>query len=324
MHDAVLKAAFEADRARVQSHMASSSTDLTPIQKLHALLDDTVAATPSRWARHGPLGLNGSLKLRFGSVAADAEQVNDYSRLAASLGARNVSVCEIGFNAGHSAAVWLTSNPHLTLHTFDIFGKNDRAKRRCLELLQKRFPNRIVAHAGDSLVTVPAATVSPPCAIVHVDGMHSYLNVIGDAIQLSRHAEPDARFVFDDQCALSACDARSITPVEPTIATCDLARSGLLELVSTTRSASGRGWSVYRAGAALASRAVRSLPNVDGDVFKRFQLPCSRPCQIVLNAKDAVSRAVQTEWSRPQGESTRSYRDRVALTQRRLRPPGCL
>ena len=70
MHDAVLKAAFEADRARVQSHMASSSTDLTPIQKLHALLDDTVAATPSRWARHGPLGLNGSLKLRFGSVAS--------------------------------------------------------------------------------------------------------------------------------------------------------------------------------------------------------------------------------------------------------------
>ena len=85
------------------------------------------------------------------SVAADAEQVDAYARLAASLGARNVSVCEIGFNVGHSAAVWLTSNPHLTLHTFDIFGKNDRAKRRCLELLQEHFPNRIVAHAGEHI-----------------------------------------------------------------------------------------------------------------------------------------------------------------------------
>lgn len=203
MASATLQAAFDAELSGVRALLAAPAQ--TPLEALHALLDATVASTPRRNRRGGnaTLGTDSALRLRTGSVAAHAEQVAAYASLAMSLGRANVSVCEVGFNAGHSAAVWLSSNPHLTLHTFDFFGASDRAMRRCLDVLTRTFPGRLVAHAGDSLRVVGslATKLEPPCALVHVDGRHSYFNVLADAMQLSAHTTgADALYLFDDQC----------------------------------------------------------------------------------------------------------------------------
>ena len=49
-------------------------------------------------------------------------------------------------------------------------------------------------------MTVSAATVSPPCAIVHVDGMHSYLNVIGDSGTRSLVGRPEIKIMLGCHC----------------------------------------------------------------------------------------------------------------------------
>ena len=111
--------------------------------------------------------------IRVGSIGVDLPQQSFYWRVAASPSIRHV--CEVGFNGGHSAALWLSANPRAVLTTFDLF--SDQATgfmRPNLELLQRRFPGRITAHQGNSLRTIKERSLVAPCDLVHVDGRHSY------------------------------------------------------------------------------------------------------------------------------------------------------
>jgi len=203
--------------------------------------------------------------LRLGSIAANSEQVRLYSALAESLGA-NKTVCEVGFNAGHSAAVWLLASPTSELHTFDIFSA--RTSLSCLKHLQRRFPGRLTAHRGDSLSTVPHARLPRPCDLIHIDGRHSFLNVVADAVNmLAHHATPHTQLVFDDQCNAAACNATSTVAGEPTLATCELERAGFLQsapLHAATRQEAG----LVPEAAPLATRSALSTSLVR--VGRRF------------------------------------------------------
>ena len=53
---------------------------------------------------------------RMGSVAASRPQTDFYARLAGSPAIR--TICEVGFNAGHSTAIWLASNPTGVVRSF--------------------------------------------------------------------------------------------------------------------------------------------------------------------------------------------------------------
>jgi|UniRef100_A0A7S3BNT3 hypothetical protein len=57
---------------------------------------------------------------------------------------------EVGFNAGHSAALALTANPTLEYEGFDLCAHNYTA--RCYDLLAHRFPGRVSLTCGDSVV----------------------------------------------------------------------------------------------------------------------------------------------------------------------------
>ena len=62
------------------------------------------------------------------------------------------TVCEVGFNAGHSAAALLWQN-NATLLEFDVQALPYSAA--CLETVRERFPDRVRMYTGDSLVTLP-------------------------------------------------------------------------------------------------------------------------------------------------------------------------
>jgi hypothetical protein len=52
-------------------------------------------------------------------------------------------VCEVGFNAGYSTAVWLASNPLLKVISFDLpFYLGDYGPS-CAEFLRSKFPGRL-------------------------------------------------------------------------------------------------------------------------------------------------------------------------------------
>mmetsp|Transcript_3257 Transcript_3257/g.6820 ORF Transcript_3257/g.6820 Transcript_3257/m.6820 type:complete len:369 (-) Transcript_3257:373-1479(-) len=181
--------------------------------------------------------------MRLGSIAAHRPQVDFYTRTAASPLIR--TVCEVGFNAGHSTAVWLLANPTLVVHSFDLI--STPFAQACLTHLQARFPGRLISHRGDSTRTVPtwSATIRnqtsaslqrfSSCDLIHVDGRHSYLNTLTDFLNLLPAANPAAVVAFDDQCDPNRCDANRIQDVryQPTLAVCDLLSARYLAPLTT-------------------------------------------------------------------------------------------
>jgi hypothetical protein len=166
---------------------------------------------------------------RTGSIAAHRQQVDFYFRLAQSPAVR--TICEVGFNAGHSTAVWLSANPTAHVYTFDLLANSFSAP--AADLLRERFPGRFTVTKGNSLRVVPKFRLPPSthCDLVHVDGKHSYQNTLLDFLNLVPKARTHALFVFDDQCDPRDCRATTVVPGEPTLATCDLVSTGLLERV---------------------------------------------------------------------------------------------
>ena len=65
----------------------------------------------------------------------------------------NINVMEIGFNAGHSAEVFLKNNEHLSLTSFDL-GTHDYVST-AKEYIDSNYPNRHTLILGDSRQTVP-------------------------------------------------------------------------------------------------------------------------------------------------------------------------
>jgi hypothetical protein len=88
---------------------------------------------------------------------------------------RSGTICEIGFNAGHSAVVWLEGTRARVVE-FDLLTlPYSRQARRFVET---RYPQRTAFHVGDSHATVPryASLVgngtAPACDLWLVDGDH--------------------------------------------------------------------------------------------------------------------------------------------------------
>ncbi len=78
-----------------------------------------------------------------------------------------------GFNAGHSAFLWLNSKPDVRVFSFDL-GQHSYTRPAAL-VLQKMFPGRLNVTFGDSTKTLPDFTKKHPdvaCDIVVIDGGH--------------------------------------------------------------------------------------------------------------------------------------------------------
>ena len=100
------------------------------------------------------------------------EQVEDLIKLTTN---SHINVMEIGFNAGHSADVFLKNNPTLTLTSFDL-GCHDYV-RHGKEYIDITYPNRHTLILGDSTVTVPnyiADNQGKTFDVIFIDGGHDY------------------------------------------------------------------------------------------------------------------------------------------------------
>ncbi len=85
------------------------------------------------------------------------------------------TVCETGFNAGHSTLMWLTTNPKARVYSFDI-GSHEYS-RPMAQYLAEEFPGRLHVTWGDSTVTLPAFRKAHPevtCDFLIIDGGHSH------------------------------------------------------------------------------------------------------------------------------------------------------
>lgn len=124
------------------------------------------------------------------------------------------TICEIGFNSGSSALIWLLANPRARVVMFDIWAHNyapvGEAYLRSLRELNAT--DRLVIIRGSSLQTVPefARNVSGSgfvCDLLSVDGSHRHDDAVQDIQNMFQIASPvwSALLVDDTNCAYKYC-----------------------------------------------------------------------------------------------------------------------
>ena len=114
--------------------------------------------------------------------------------------ARNI--CEIGFNMGHGAALWLEGTDAV-LYSFDLPVTGYAIAAR--NLSAALYPGRVHFHDGTSALTVPEfvksiqAGLSPACDLWYVDGMHSGSLVLHD-MRYAVKASHNGTLIIADDC----------------------------------------------------------------------------------------------------------------------------
>jgi predicted O-methyltransferase YrrM len=111
----------------------------------------------------------------------------------------NINVMEIGFNAGHSAEVFLQNNKELTLTSFDlgIHSYVNFAK----EYIDATYPNRHNLILGDSRFTIPNYLVNNKDTkfdFIFIDGGHEYEIAKADMENCVHLAHEDTIIAIDD------------------------------------------------------------------------------------------------------------------------------
>lgn len=112
----------------------------------------------------------------------------------------------MGFNAGHSALVWLLSTPPSTrVLAFDLLDHPYTSPS--ISYLHSLFPGRLEVVAGDSGLSVPSFVAMHPhfsCDVVFIDGGHETDQALRDLRNFRALAKPDSIVVLDDM------DVRSV------------------------------------------------------------------------------------------------------------------
>lgn len=197
-------------------------------------------------------------------ISAVPEQVRLYARTAAAL-PQNATICETGFNCGHSTTTFLEANPTANVINFDLpllpWAKSARA------YIKTRYGERVEIRDGPSKRTIleHASRKAFRCDLVVVDGEHTYAGTLLDLVRLLQFAPCGAPVLVDDVCDRERCHGHAIpilgqsssrfingtnhpSLVGPTMAWYEAVRAGHVELVQGWFGvAPDRGWVLGRA-----------------------------------------------------------------------------
>ncbi len=131
-----------------------------------------------------------------GYCELEQSQVKDLILLSNTPG---INVMEIGFNAGHSAEVFLKNNSTLTLTSFDLGSHNYVLIAK--EYIDLTYPNRHTLIIGDSTITVPKYiknNKNTKFDIIFIDGGHDYKIANTDLTNCMKLAHNDTIVIIDD------------------------------------------------------------------------------------------------------------------------------
>jgi hypothetical protein len=108
------------------------------------------------------------------------------------------TICETGFNAGHSALRFLAQSA-ANLYEFDL-GEHVYSKY-AEEHLMDKYPGRLNVFWGDSTKTMPAFRANQSdvkCDLMIVDGGHKYSVAKSDLLNFAMMSKPNGLIAIDD------------------------------------------------------------------------------------------------------------------------------
>lgn len=107
------------------------------------------------------------------------------------------NIMEIGFNAGHSAELFLSSNKNINLVSFDIGSHNYVNIGK--EFIDKTYPGRHKLIIGNSLDTVPEyVKEEKKFDIIFIDGGHDYHVSKNDLLNCRQLSHEKTIVILDD------------------------------------------------------------------------------------------------------------------------------
>jgi len=132
-----------------------------------------------------------------GNIASSEKALAMYFHVARGPTVKNI--CEVGFNAGHSAAVFLNANPDATMYSFDI-GQFPYTISNA-GLMKQLFADRFEYIPGSSQTSVPEFHSLNPgvkCDVFSVDGDHSTEGTFADLANFRSMASCRNWVLMDD------------------------------------------------------------------------------------------------------------------------------
>ena len=105
---------------------------------------------------------------------------------------------EIGFNGGHSAAIFFHANPQLKLLTFDICHHGYTIP--CANILRAKYNFNIELIIGSSVNTIPNYMYIPKNKydFIHIDGCHIDNIFESDLVNCKKFAHENTYVIVDD------------------------------------------------------------------------------------------------------------------------------
>jgi len=104
------------------------------------------------------------------------------------------NLVEVGFNGGHSAALFFHANPDINLLSFDLC--DHRYTELCLDYLKTKY--RIEFIKGDSIQTIPQHQNHSKYDMIHIDGGHGKNICSSDILNCKMFADEQSFLVIDD------------------------------------------------------------------------------------------------------------------------------
>lgn len=108
------------------------------------------------------------------------------------------NIMEIGFNAGHSADLFLSMNKNVKLTSFDL-GEIESVLHG-KSFIDFKYPFRHNLIIGDSKTTVPnfSKNTNLKFDLIFIDGSHEFLDAITDIVNCKALAHKSTVLVLDD------------------------------------------------------------------------------------------------------------------------------
>jgi len=134
-----------------------------------------------------------------GNVASNEYQMYFYTSAAEKLQGGNI--CETGFNAGHSSAMFLSANKNIRYYGWDL-GEFTASHHICTNLQNIYGAKRVTVNWGDAKKTVPEFFREShiKCNLLIVDGEHTFNGVKLDLTNFA-NSMTSAAGIFIDDCA---------------------------------------------------------------------------------------------------------------------------